>query len=91
MRRDVPQRVEILDGDLLVLVRGGTDSSFGRCGPNSAWPWLGDVRTRECAAHDAAVRGELARGTSPWLAHVKALPKLPAAVGSYVRAVVTGS
>ena len=76
----------LVDDHVLAQVRGGQDTSFGRCGPASAWPWLGDVRTPECAAHDAAVRGELARGTSPWLAHVKALPKLPAAIGSYVRA-----
>jgi hypothetical protein len=83
--------VQVLDGETLAIVRGGQDASFGRCGPRDGWKWLGDVRTRECATHDAAVRGELANGTPGWLAHVKALPKLPAAVGSYVRAVATGS
>jgi hypothetical protein len=62
------------------------DSSFGRCGPGSSWPWLGNVYTPQCAAHDAAVRGEIAQGTPRVLAHVKALPLLPAAVGSYFRA-----
>jgi len=79
-----------LHHDQLARVVGGADSSFGRCGPGASWRWLGNVYTPQCAAHDSAVRGELARGTSPWLAHVKALPKLPAAVGSYVRARVTG-
>ena len=64
----------------------GNDSSFGRCGPGSSWQWLGNVYTPQCAAHDAAVRGEIAQGTPRVLAHVKALPLLPAAVGSYVRA-----
>jgi hypothetical protein len=70
---------------LLDRVRGGVDD-FGRCGPGSRWRWLGDVHTPECAAHDAAVRGELARGSHPVIAHGKALPRLPAAIGSYVRA-----
>ena len=63
-----------------------SDPSFGRCGPGSSWKWLGNVYTPQCAAHDAAVRGELAQGTPPWKAHLKALPLLPAAVGSYFRA-----
>jgi hypothetical protein len=64
----------------------GSDASFGRCGPGSSWQWLGNVYTPQCAAHDAAVRGEIAQGTPRVLAHVKALPLLPAAVGSYFRA-----
>ena len=63
-----------------------SDNSFGRCGPGSSWKWLGDVYTPQCAAHDAAVRGELAQGTPPWRAHLKALPLLGPAIGSYVRA-----
>jgi hypothetical protein len=63
-----------------------SDPSFGRCGPGSSWKWLGDVYTPQCAAHDAAVRGELAQGTPRVLAHLKALPLLGPAVGSYVRA-----
>ena len=65
---------------------GAGDNAFGRCGPGTSWRWLGDVYTPECAAHDTAVRGALAQGSSHVMAHVKALPKLPAAVGSYVRA-----
>lgn len=60
-------------------------SDFGRCGPGSSWSWLGNVYTPECAAHDAAVRGRLASGSSAFMAHAKSLPLLPAAVGSYVR------
>ena len=80
----------------LSRVRGGAggagrnDNDFGRCGPGSSWPFLGNVYTPECAAHDAAVRGAEARGTPHWLAHLEALPKLPAAVASYVRARLAG-
>jgi hypothetical protein len=63
----------------------GALPAFGRCGPADRWSWLGDVRTSECAAHDAALRGALAAGSSRIGAHVRALPLLPAAVGSYVR------
>jgi hypothetical protein len=69
----------------LARVAGGNDNSFGRCGPGSSWRWLGDVYTPECRAHDAAVRGRIARGESKVMAHLKSLPQLPAAVGSYVR------
>lgn len=78
----------VLDG-----VTGGataSDDSFGRCGPGSRWAWLGDVRTPQCAAHDAVVRGSLERGSSQVGAHVRALPLLPAAVGSWVAAKVRG-
>ena len=82
--------VQSLDGADLAAVLGGSSTDFGRCGPGSAWPWLGNVYTPECAAHDAAVRGAEAKGTPGWLAHVEALPKLPAAVWSYARAKITG-
>jgi hypothetical protein len=74
--------------DLATVLGGaaGDDNAFGRCGPGTSWKWLGDVYTPECRAHDAAVRGSIAGGTSPVMAHVKALPKLPAAIGSYARA-----
>ena len=62
------------------------DDSFGRCGPGSKWKWLGNVYTPQCRAHDAAVRGGIAHGDGKWLAQIKALPLLPAAVGSYIRA-----
>ncbi|HWO20130.1 MAG TPA: hypothetical protein VNO30_15190 [Kofleriaceae bacterium] len=60
-------------------------ADFGRCGPGSSWKWLGNVYTPACAAHDAAVRGRLASGSSAFMAHAKSLPLLPAAIGSYVR------
>jgi len=82
--------MQSLDAHALAAVRGGSSTDFGRCGPGSAWPWLGNVYTPECAAHDAAVRGAEAKGTPTWLAHVEALPKLPAAVWSYARAKITG-
>jgi hypothetical protein len=76
--------------DLAVLetVTGGSD--LGRCGPGSSWQFLGNVYTRECGAHDAAVRAAKANGDPAWLAHARALPLLPAAAASYVRARVTG-
>jgi hypothetical protein len=77
--------------DELDSVRGGySDADFGRCGPGSHLKFLGDVRTTECAAHDAAVRGALANGSSQLGAQWKALPLLPAAVGSYFRKTFTG-
>jgi len=78
----------VLDLDQLACVRGGAtdDHAFGRCGPGTSWSWLGDVYTPECSAHDAAVRGALGKGASHVMAHLRALPLLPAAVGSYIRA-----
>ncbi len=71
--------------DLAQVCGGDDNNSFGRCGPGSSWRWLGDVYTPACARHDAAVRGRLANGSSHFMAHLKSLPLLPAAVGSYVR------
>ena len=79
-----------LHADQLADVVAGSSSDFGRCGPGSAWPWLGNVYTPECAAHDALVRGAEAKGTPHWLAHLDALPALPAAVWSYARAKIAG-
>jgi len=77
--------------DELASVRGGySDADFGRCGPGSHLKFLGDVRTGECAAHDSAVRGALKNGSSQLGAQLKALPLLPAAVGSYFRKRFTG-
>lgn len=59
--------------------------AFGRCGPADRWRWLGDVYTPECRAHDAAVRGAISNGSSRVGAHVRALPLLPSAIGSYLR------
>ena len=79
------EQLGVLEDTDLARIVGG-DDSFGRCGPGSQWQWLGNVYTPECAAHDAAVRGQLAQGTSHVMAHLKALPLLPSAVGSYFRA-----
>src|SRR5262249_54093179 len=66
--------------DLNSVCGGGADlSALGRCGPGSGWKWLGNVYTPECKAHDLAVRGELAKGSSQLGAQLKALPLLPAA------------
>ena len=71
----------------LAQVMGGAEQSdFGRCGPGSSMQFLGNYYTPQCAAHDGAVRGNLANGDSQIMAHLKALPKLPAAVGSWFRA-----
>ena len=65
---------------------GADTNAFGRCGPGAKWTWLGNVYTPACAAHDTAVRTSLANGSSHVMAHVKALPLLPRAIGSYLRA-----
>lgn len=67
-----------------VLGGASTDASFGRCGPGTGMPYLGDVRTPECARHDALVDQYLSSGSSPAMAHLKAAPALPAAIGSYL-------
>jgi hypothetical protein len=84
---------ERLSDDLLAAVAGGADPGYnpaddalGRAGPGRSWSWLGNYYTPEALAHDQAVRGNLATGSSKVTAHVKALPLLPAAVGSYFRA-----
>ncbi len=76
--------METIAQDHLATVTGGADD-FGRCGPASGWKFLGDIHTPECAAHDASVRGAEAKGTPKVLAHLQALPLLPAAVGSWVK------
>jgi hypothetical protein len=68
-----------------------SDASYGRCGPGSEWGFLGDVYTPECLAHDAAVRGSQESGTSKPMSHIKALPLLPSAIGSYAREVTGAS
>jgi len=64
----------------------GRNDDFGRCGPGASWKFLGNVYTPQCAVHDQTVRTAEAAGTPHWLAQVEALPKLPAAVGSYLKA-----
>lgn len=84
---------ETLSVDLLATVFGGADPGYnpaddalGRAGPGRSWSWLGNYYTPEALAHDKAVRGSLGAGSTPVVAHAKALPLLPAAVGSYFRA-----
>lgn len=78
--------VEVPAAALQCVVGGDDDNAFGRCGPGTRWKWLGNVYTPACAAHDAAVRGALANGSSHVAAHLRALPLLPRAIASYVRA-----
>jgi hypothetical protein len=84
---------DYLPDDLLAAVVGGADPGYnpaddalGRAGPGRNWKWLGNYYTPEALAHDKAVRSNLAAGSNPVMAHAKALPLLPAAVGSYFRA-----
>jgi hypothetical protein len=72
-------------GELAHVVGGA--NSFGRCGPGSGWQFLGNVYTPQCLAHDKAVRDAKAAGATTVQAHLSALPKLPAAIGSYFRSI----
>jgi|JI10StandDraft_1071094.scaffolds.fasta_scaffold24883_2 hypothetical protein len=75
-----------IDSDDLTQVMGGeaTAANLGRCGPGDGMAWLGDVRTPECLRHDQMVRSHLDNGSSKPMAHLKSLPALPSAVGSYI-------
>lgn len=84
------QTISITDLSSVCGGQDGGDNAFGRCGPGTSWQWLGNVYTPQCAAHDAAVRGAEAAGESKFMAHLKALPKLPAAIGSYIGARLRG-
>ena len=82
-----------LSADLLAVVVGGADPGYnpadnglGRAGPGQSWTWLGNYYTPEALAHDKAVRGNLAAGSNPVMAHLKAVRLLPPAIGSYFRA-----
>lgn|GEM_PF-1761415 len=85
---------ELVADELLARVAGGGDNpgydpnnnALGRVGPGTGWSWLGNYYTPEALAHDRAVRDAKANGASGFSAHVGALPKLPAAVGSWFRA-----
>ena len=80
---------EVLDDTALQIVIGGAgDASYGRCGPGASWGFLGNIYTDQCRAHDTAVRGNIANGSSKFMAHVRALPLLPAAIGSYAKKVI---
>jgi hypothetical protein len=82
-----------LSPELLALVTGAAnpgynpaDNALGRVGPGTGWKWLGNYYTPEALAHDKAVRAGEANGGNHFLAQMKALPLLPAAIGSYFRA-----
>lgn len=62
------------------------NNALGRVGPGTGWKWLGNYYTPEALSHDQAVRSNLARGDGRVMAQLEALPKLPAAIGSYFRA-----
>jgi len=83
----------VIEEDLLAAITGGgnpgynpSDNALGRVGPGTGWKWLGNYYTPEALAHDKAVRGAEARGDGKIMSHLEALPKLPAAIGSYFRA-----
>lgn len=81
---------EVLEGAALQIVIGGAgEASFGRCGPGASWGFLGNVYTDQCRAHDSAVRGDIVNGSSKFRAHLRALPLLPAAIGSYAKKVLS--
>jgi hypothetical protein len=48
--------------------------------------FLGNYYTPEALAHDQSVRDAIHNGSSPLMAHVRALPGLLPAAASYVRA-----
>lgn len=84
---DAFEEVTLLE---LMRVAGGADpdpdKSFGRIGPGNKWQWLGNYFSPEARQHDGDVRRGLAQGYSPIVAHLRALPTLPAAALSYLRA-----
>jgi hypothetical protein len=91
MRTTDPFEV-LAEPDLLGVVGAGdpgydpASNGLGRVGLGTSWKWLGNYYTPEALAHDKAVRSGIAHGESPLTAHIGALPKVPAAIGSYFRA-----
>jgi hypothetical protein len=85
---------EVIPEEMLASVAGGqnnpgydpNNNALGRVGPGTGWSWLGNHYTPEALAHDRAVRDAKANGASGFQAHMGALPKLPAAIGSWFRA-----
>ncbi len=83
-----------IENELLLHVFGGQSSTppynftdgTGRVGPGQRWQFLGNHYTPEAYRHDMDVRQGLQQGMSPLRAHVNALPTLPAAAGSWLRA-----
>lgn len=82
----------IIDMTELDAVIGGeaNQDNLGRCGPGDDMAFLGDIKTPECLAHDLAVRNGDPNGTPTIWSHIAALPLLPAAIGSYVGALIFG-
>jgi hypothetical protein len=83
----------LLDDEQLIRVAGGKDPGYnpadnarGRVGPGRSMRFLGNYYTPEALAHDNAVRDAKAAGSSGFMAHLRALPLLPAAAASYARA-----
>ncbi len=82
-----------IDDAVLATITGGGDPGYkpadnarGRVGRGTRWKILGNYYTPEALAHDNAVRANLARGDGKVMSQLEALPKLPAAIGSYFRA-----
>lgn len=63
-----------------------SDNALGRVGPGRGMGFLGNYYTPEAFAHDRQVRDAIANGSSPFMAHTRALPGLWSAAKSYVRA-----
>ena len=85
--------LDTVSADALSFVFGGADPGYnpaddalGRVGPGRGKKFLGNYYTPEALAHDRAVRDGIKSGQSAFMSHLKALPLLPAAAGSYVRA-----
>ena len=84
----------VLTSEALLRITGGSsnpgydpaNNALGRIGPGRGMQFLGNYYTPEALAHDQAVRGAIASGSSPAMAHLAALPKLPAAAASWFRA-----
>lgn len=86
-------KFDVIDEAVLRTIFGGADPNYapadnarGRVGPGRSMQFLGNYYTPEALAHDNAVRDARARGTNGFMAHLRALPLLPGAAASYVRA-----
>ena len=86
-------KFDVIVEALMRTVFGGADPGYapadnarGRVGPGRGMRFLGNYYTPEALAHDNAVRGAQGRGSSGFMSHLRALPLLPRAAASYVRA-----
>ena len=86
-------KFDVIDEALLRTIIGGADPGYapadnarGRVGPGRSMRFLGNYYTPEALAHDNAVRDAKASGSNAFMAHARALPRLPGAAASYVRA-----